>query len=243
MCLGLPGPLSVSFCGEVDFRMCLGAGLWTPTGHRAAPRHMRRSTSPHNDTLNGTGRPRRMTPRLLRGPTGSVGARHGPWATKRHARRRNGGATAARRAGGACIAPRATPIATGRTARGKKCAPCPCPRRPGCLAGLRVSRPGSAPFASTPPPPLPILGPKMASAGGAWRAEARAGAGPRTWNSACGPRPMVPSGVRGVWPRPSTHARATPAPGGHRSDPRGPTRAVSGGYDLDWESTPSPGFR
>ena len=54
---------------------------------------------------------------------------------------------------------------------------------------------------------------------------------------------MVPSGVRGVWPRPSTHARATPAPGGHRSDPRGPTRAVSGGYDLDWESTPSPGFR
>ena len=36
MCLGLPGPLSVSFCGEVDFRMCLGAGLWTPTGHRAA---------------------------------------------------------------------------------------------------------------------------------------------------------------------------------------------------------------
>ena len=36
MRLGLPGPLSVSFCGEVDFRMCLGAGLWTPTGHRAA---------------------------------------------------------------------------------------------------------------------------------------------------------------------------------------------------------------
>ena len=24
MCLGLPGPLSVSFCGEVDYRMCLG---------------------------------------------------------------------------------------------------------------------------------------------------------------------------------------------------------------------------
>ena len=178
-----------------------------------------------------------MTPRLLRGPTGSVGARHGPWATKRRARPRNGGATAARRAGGACIAPRATPIPTGRTARGKKCAPCPCPRRPGCLAGLRVSRPGSAPFASTPPPPLPILGPKMASAGGAWRAVARAGAGPRTWDSACGPRPMVPSGVRGGWPRPSTHARATPAPGGHRSDPRGPTRAVSAGYDLDWDST------
>ena len=171
-----------------------------------------------------------MTPRLLRGPTGSVWARHGPWATKRRARPRNGGATAARRAGGACIAPRATPIPTGRTARGKKCAPCPCPRRPGCLAGLRVSRPGSAPFASTPPPPLPILGPKMASAGGAWRAVARAGAGPRTWDSACGPRPMVPSGVRGGWPRPSTHARATPAPGGHRSVPRGPTRAVSGGY-------------
>ena len=36
MRLGLPGPLSVSFCGEVDFRMCLGAGLWTPTGHMAA---------------------------------------------------------------------------------------------------------------------------------------------------------------------------------------------------------------
>ena len=36
MRLGLPGPLSVSFCGEVDFRMCLGAGVWTPTGHRAA---------------------------------------------------------------------------------------------------------------------------------------------------------------------------------------------------------------
>jgi hypothetical protein len=87
------------------------------------------------------------------------------------------------------------------------------------------------------------LGPKMASAGGAWRAVARAGAGPRTWDSACGPRPMVPSGVRGVWPRPSTHARTTPAPGGHRSVPRGPTRAVSGGYDLDWDSTPSPGFR
>ena len=184
-----------------------------------------------------------MTPRLLRGPTGSVGPRHGPWATTRRARPRNGGATAARRAGGACIAPRATPIPTGRTARRKKCAPCPCPRRPGCLAGLRVSRPGSAPFASTPPPPLPILGPKMASGGGAWRAVARAGAGPRTWDSACGPRPMVPSGVRGGGPRPSTHARATPAPGGHRSDPRGPTRAVSGGYDLDWESTPSPGFR
>ena len=184
-----------------------------------------------------------MTPRLLRGPTGSVGARHGPWATTRRARPRNGGAAAARRAGGACIAPRATPIPTGRTARGKKCAPCPCPRRPGCLAGRRVSPPGSAPFASTPPPPLPILGPKMASGGGAWRAVARAGAGPRTWDSACGPRPMVPSGVRGVWPRPSTHARAMPAPGGHRSDPRGPTRAVSGGYDLDWESTPSPGFK
>ena len=184
-----------------------------------------------------------MTPRLLRGPTGSVGARHGPWATKRRARPRNGGATAARRAGGACIAPRATPIPTGRTARGKKCAPCPCPRRPGCLAGLRVSRPGSAPFASTPPPPLPILGPKMASAGGAWRAVARAGAGPRTWDSACGPRPMVPSGVRGVWPRPSTHARATPAPGGHRSDPRGPTRAVSPIDHFPNDSTPSPGFR
>ena len=149
--------------------------------------------------------------------TGSVAARHGPWATKRRAQRRNGGATAARRVRGACIAPRATPIPTGRTARRKKCAPCPCPRRPGCLAGLRVSRPGSAPFASTPPPPLPILGPKMASGGGAWRAVARAGAGPRTWDSACGPRPMVPSGVRGGWPRPSTHARATPAPGGHRS--------------------------
>ena len=148
-----------------------------------------------------------MTPRLLRGPTGSVAARHGPRATKHRARPRNGGAAAARRARGACIAPRATPIPTGRTARGKKCAPCPCPRRPGCLAGLRVSRPGSAPFASTPPPPLPILGPKMASGGGAWRAEARAGAGPRTWDSACGPRPMVPSGVRGGWPRPSTHAR------------------------------------
>ena len=55
---------------------------------------------------------------------------------------------------------------------------------------------------------------------------------------------LIPSlsGVRGGWPRPSTHARATPAPGGHRSDPRGPTRAVSGGYDLDWDSTPSPGF-
>ena len=218
------------------------AALWPVGVQRPAPRHMRKSTSPQNDTLNGPGRPRRMTPRLLRGPTGSVGARHGPWATKRRARPRNGGATAARRAGGACIAPRATPIPTGRTARGKKCAPCPCPRRPGCLAGLRVSRPGSAPFASTPPPPLPILGPKMASGGGAWRAEARAGAGPRTWDSACGRRPMVPSGVRGVWPRPSTHARATPAPGGHRSDPRGPTRAVSGGYDLDWDSTPSPGF-
>ena len=24
--LGLPGPLSVLLCGEVDFRMCLGAG-------------------------------------------------------------------------------------------------------------------------------------------------------------------------------------------------------------------------
>ena len=36
MRLGLPGPLSVSLCGEVDFRMCLGAGVWTPTGHRAA---------------------------------------------------------------------------------------------------------------------------------------------------------------------------------------------------------------
>jgi hypothetical protein len=34
--LGLPGPLSVSLRGEVDFRMCLGAGVWTPTGHRAA---------------------------------------------------------------------------------------------------------------------------------------------------------------------------------------------------------------
>ena len=218
------------------------AALWPVGVQRPAPRHMRKSTSPQNDTLNGPGRPRHMTLRLLRGPTGSVAARHGPWATKRRARPRNGGATAARRARGACIAPRATPIPTGRTARRKKCAPCPCPRRPGCLAGLRVSRPGSAPFASTPPPPLPILGPKMASGGGAWRAVARAGAGPRTWDSACGPRPMVPSGVRGGWPRPSTHARATPAPGGHRSDPRGPTRAVSGGYDLDWESTPSPGF-
>ena len=218
------------------------AALWPVGVQTPAPRHMRKSTSPQNDTLNGPGRPRRMTPRLLRGPTGSVGARHGPWATKRRARPRNGGATAARRAGGACIAPRATPIPTGRTARGKKCAPCPCPRRPGCLAGLRVSRPGSAPFASTPPPPLPILGPKMASGGGAWRAEARAGAGPRTWDSACGRRPMVPSGVRGGWPRPSTHARATPAPGGHRSDPRGPTRAVSPIDHFPNDSTPSPGF-
>ena len=33
MRLGLSGPSSVSFCGEVDFRMCLGAGLWTPRGH------------------------------------------------------------------------------------------------------------------------------------------------------------------------------------------------------------------
>ena len=83
----------------------------------------------------------------------------------------------------------------------------------------------------------------MASAGGAWRAVARAGAGPRTWDSACGPRPMVQSGVRGVWPRPSTHARATPAPGGHRSDPRGPTRAVSPIDHFPIDSTPSPGFR
>ena len=141
------------------------AALWPLGVQRPAPRHMRKSTSPRNDTLDGPGRPRRMTPRLLRGPTGSAGARHRPWATKRRARPRNGGATAARRTGGACIAPRATPIPTGRTARGKKCAPCPCPRRPRCLAGLRVSRPGSAPFASTPPPPLPILGPKMASPG------------------------------------------------------------------------------
>ena len=36
MRLGLPGPSSVSLRGEVDFRMCLGAGLWTPRGHRAA---------------------------------------------------------------------------------------------------------------------------------------------------------------------------------------------------------------
>ena len=80
------------------------AALWPVGVQRPAPRHMRKSTSPQNDTLNGPGRPRRMTPRLLRGPTGSVGARHGPWATKRRARPRNGGAAAARRAGGACIA-------------------------------------------------------------------------------------------------------------------------------------------
>ena len=75
-----------------------------------------------------------------------------------------------------------------------------------------------------------------AALGGLWRARGQAHA-PGVWDSACGPRPMVPSGVRGGWPRPSTHARATPAPGGHRSDPRGPTRAVSAGYDLDWDST------
>ena len=151
----LPDTVSVKYRLRCDTKP-VGTVTWLwPLGvQRPAPRHMRKSTSPRNDTLDGPGRPRRMTPRLLRGPTGSVGARHGPWATTRRARPQNGGATAARRAGGACIAPRATPIPTGRTARGKKCAPCPCPRRPGCLAGLRVSRPGSAPFASTPPPPL-----------------------------------------------------------------------------------------
>ena len=71
------------------------AALWPVGVQRPAPRHMRKSTSPQNDTLNGPGRPRRMTPRLLRGPTGSVGARHGPWATTRRARPQNGGATAA----------------------------------------------------------------------------------------------------------------------------------------------------
>ena len=69
------------------------AALWPVGVQTPAPRHMRKSTSPQNDTLNGPGRPRRMTPRLLRGPTGSVGARHGPWATTRRARRRNGGAS------------------------------------------------------------------------------------------------------------------------------------------------------
>ena len=188
---------------------------------------MRKSTSPQNDTLNGPGRPRRVTPRLLREPTGSVGARHGPWATKRRARPRNGGATAARRAGGACIAPRATPIPTGRTARGKKCAPCPCPRRPGCLAGLRVSRPGSAPFASTPPPPLPILGPKMASGGGAWRAVARAGGRPT--HLGLGVRAQADGSerrARGL--AASEHARARHAR--PRRPPERPSGAYSGGF-------------
>ena len=31
-----PGPARRRRGREVDFRMCLGAGLWTPTGHRAA---------------------------------------------------------------------------------------------------------------------------------------------------------------------------------------------------------------
>ena len=33
MRLGLSGPSSASLCCEVDFRMCLGAGLWTPRAH------------------------------------------------------------------------------------------------------------------------------------------------------------------------------------------------------------------
>ena len=217
------------------------AALWPVGVQRPAPRHMRKSTSPHNDTLNGPGRPRRMTPRLLRVPTGSVGARHGPWATKRRARPRNGGATAARRAGGACIAPRATPIPTGRTARGKKCAPCPCPRRPGCLAGLRVSRPGSAPFASTPPPPLPIFG---AENGERRRRLAGCGArGGRPTHLGLGVRAQADGSerrARGL--AASEHARARHARP-RRPPERGPTRAVSPIDHFPNDSTPSPGFR
>ena len=91
------------------------AALWPVGVQRPAPRHMRKSTSPENDTLNGPGRPRRITPRLPRGPSSSVRARHGPWATKRRARPRNGCATS--RTG----RHEATPIPTRRTARGKEC--------------------------------------------------------------------------------------------------------------------------
>ena len=75
MRLGLPGPLSVSFCGEVDFRMCLGAGLWTPTGHRAAISvYTRRSAfaycSSDQDAIANPGcaadMQRRKHPRLLK---------------------------------------------------------------------------------------------------------------------------------------------------------------------------------